>query len=53
MSPPDSPRGPSDARTAADIDLGGLVLGDARTGETFDLGAAIPLVVLAVIRHRH
>jgi len=53
MLPPDHPSESPDTRTAADIDLGGVVLDDARTGEPFDLGAGPPLAVLAVIRHRH
>ncbi len=53
MGPPDVPRGPSDIPTDENVDLDGVVLPDARTGEPFDLGAGHGLVVLAVIRHRY
>jgi len=53
MSPPDGLNTPSSGHTADDVDLAGVVLPDARTGEPFDLGAGHGLVVLAVIRHRY
>lgn len=44
---------PDDVDLADDVDLTGVVLADARTGDPFDLGAGLALVVLSVIRHRH
>jgi hypothetical protein len=42
-----------DGSDAADIDLAGVVLADARTRGLVDLGAGPPLAVLVVIRHRY
>lgn len=36
-----------------DIDLSGIVLCEASTGSSFDLGAGPPLTVLSIIRHRY
>jgi hypothetical protein len=44
---------PDNVDLTDDVDLQGVVLADARTGDPFDLGAGLPLVVLSVIRHRH
>jgi len=53
VAPPDTSNGPSADPGDGPVDLAGVVLPDARTGEPFDLGGGHPLVVLAVIRHRY
>lgn len=47
------PQPSSHGRPDEDVDLEGVVLADARTGEPFDLGTDHGLLVLAVIRHRY
>ncbi len=47
------PQRSSYGRPDENVDLEGVVLADARTGEPFDLGTDHGLLVLAVIRHRY
>ncbi len=53
MAPPDMPQRSSGGSPGETVDLDGVVLDDARTGEPFDFGTDHGLLVLAVIRHRY